>query len=256
MSQTILDQILTDKYQEVQLGKAKRPVSELQTTKKVKSFLSSYSKDRFFLIAEIKKASPSKGIIREDFNPVDIARHYQNAGAGAISVLTDSKYFKGELSYLQAVSKAVEVPLLRKDFIIDPYQIAEARYAGASAVLLIVAALKPSQIEEYIHIAKSYDLDSLVEVHDEAELNIALERGAGIIGINNRDLKTFHTDITLTERLRKRIPDDKIIISESGINTAEDINYLKSLGVHGALIGEAFMREKDIEKKVRSVMGS
>ncbi len=256
MSNGILDQILRDKRFEVEKLKISQP---LKMPDKVKpthiDFLSHHKKGQLFVISEIKKASPSKGIIREDFDPVEIAKIYESSGASAISVLTDEKYFKGKLSYLQRVSQEVILPLLRKDFIIDTYQILEAYYCGASAILLIVSALTSSQIKKYIGFANRLGLKALIEVHNEEELNTALEANGEIIGINNRDLKTFHTDLKQTEALIPMIPKDKIVISESGIHKPEDIEYLKSLGVDGVLIGEAFMRKPDIASQVRWLLG-
>ncbi len=251
-----MDQILADKRLEVEERKKSQPLDLPEKVAEVAiDFLSHYKKGQLFVISEIKKASPSKGIIREDFDPIEIAKIYESSGASAISVLTDEKYFKGKLSYLKRVSQEVKLPLLRKDFIIDTYQILEAYYAGASAILLIVSALTPGQIKEYIDFAHRLHLKALIEVHDEGEVNIALEVGGEIIGINNRNLKTFHTDLKHTEDLITLIPKDKIVISESGIHKPEDITYLKSLGVDGVLIGEAFMREEDIASQVRWLLG-
>ncbi len=247
-----MDQILTDKRLEVEQYKKSQPLDlPEKVTEANIDFLSHYKKGQLFVISEIKKASPSKGIIRENFDPIEIAKIYESSGASAISVLTDEKYFQGNLSYLKRVSQQVQLPLLRKDFIIDTYQILEAYYSGASAILLIVSALSPGQIKEYIDFAHHLHLKALIEVHNEEELNTALEVGGEIIGINNRNLKTFHTDLKRTEDLITRIPKDKIVISESGIDKPEDIKYLKSLGVDGVLIGEAFMREEDIASQIR-----
>ncbi len=254
MVQNILQEIIQNKRLEVEYKKKHFPLKDLEYNLDPIPFLTNHTKGNLFLIAEVKKASPSKGIIREDFNPTEIAKIYEESGAGAISVLTDEKYFQGHLDYLKAIRKVVQLPVLRKDFIIDPYQIMEGLIAGASAVLLIVAVLSPSQLKEYIHYSYENKLTPLVEIHDEEELKIALECGANLIGINNRNLKTFATDIHLTKRLVPMIPTGKIIISESGIHSKEDMQYIQSIGADGVLIGEAFMKEKDIAMKVRELL--
>lgn len=198
------------------------------------------------LIAEVKKASPSKGIINANINPVEVALKYQASGAGAISVLTEEEFFMGNNNYLSDIAKKVHVPVLRKDFIIDPYQIYHSRYLGASIILLIVAILDRDKLKEYLSIADSLGLDSIVEVHTEEEALTAIEIGARIIGINNRNLNTFEVDLKTTGKLMEQIPKDKLVISESGIKTAEDILYLKNMGIRGLLIGETLMRSVDI----------
>lgn len=198
------------------------------------------------LIAEVKKASPSKGIINANINPVEVALKYQASGAGAISVLTEEEFFIGNNTYLSDIAKKVHVPVLRKDFIIDPYQIYHSRYLGASIILLIVAILDRDKLKEYLSIADSLGLDSIVEVHTEEEALTAIEIGARIIGINNRNLNTFEVDLKTTRKLMEQIPKDKLVISESGIKTAEDIIYLKNMGIRGLLIGETLMRSADI----------
>lgn len=205
------------------------------------------------LIAEVKKASPSKGVIREDFDPPTIARAYQAAGAAAISVLTEEPHFQGKLSYLEDVRAAVSLPLLRKDFIIHPAQIYEA-VGRADAVLLIVAALSPAQLGEFLSLVAACGLDALVEAHDRAEVEIALEQGADVIGINNRDLRTFTVDVETTLRLLPHIPAGKIIVSESGIRTPEQVWRLADAGVDAILVGEAFMASPDVEAAVRALL--
>ena len=207
------------------------------------------------LIAEVKKASPSKGLIRPDFDPVEIAKTYEQAGASAISVLTDEKYFQGRLDYLKAVREAVGLPLLRKDFIIDPYQIYEARAAGADAILLIVAALSKSELSEFMILADELGMASLVEVHAAEELDIALETGVRIIGINNRNLQTFETKLETTLELAARVPPDKVLVSESGIFTRADVERLMEVGVDAILVGESLMREPDPGVKVKELLG-
>jgi indole-3-glycerol phosphate synthase len=193
------------------------------------------------LIAEVKKASPSAGVIVESFDPVAIAKNYARAGVEAISVLTDEKFFQGRLDYLQSIRDQVPQPLLRKDFVLDPLQIMEAA-AGADAVLLIVAALQQHQLVSLLETAALYQLDALVEVHTLAELDRALETDARVIGINNRNLATFEVDLSVTETLSEQVPAEIVLVSESGIRTAEDLSRIKACGVDAVLIGEALMR--------------
>ncbi|MGD9652100.1 MAG: indole-3-glycerol phosphate synthase TrpC [Candidatus Dadabacteria bacterium] len=244
---TILDTIIENTRLEVaEAGKSLslESLSRLaQSSRMPRDFASAISPSRGLrIIAEIKHASPSKGIFREDFDPVAIARGYESGGAAALSVLTDSKFFKGSLDYLEAVKKEVSIPLLRKDFMIDPYQVYEARVRGADAILLIVAALDQSLLVELQTLARSLGLGVLVEVHDEAELERALSAGSDIIGINNRDLRTFEVDLGVSERLSRMIPGGVTIVAESGISSGNDIKRLRSRGVHVFLIGETFMK--------------
>jgi indole-3-glycerol phosphate synthase len=206
------------------------------------------------LIAEIKKASPSKGVIREDFNAEALAQIYQDCGAAAISVLTEEDYFLGKAAYLKQVSEKFNTPTLMKDFIIDEGQIYEGRYCGASAVLLIVAALTDTQLKHLLAVGEKLDVDCLVEVHGADELDRALACGAEIIGINNRDLHTFQVDLAVSEKLIPRIPGGKVIVAESGISTHAEVERLKAAGAHAVLIGETFLKEKDVAKKVKEVM--
>lgn len=194
------------------------------------------------LIAEIKKASPSAGVIVEQFDPVAIAKNYARAGVEAISVLTDERFFQGHLDYLGAVRASVSQPLLRKDFILDPVQIIEAAAGGADAILLIVAALSQDQLVALLETAALYQLDALVEVHTLAELDRALETDARVVGINNRNLSTFEVDLSVTETLSEEVPPEIVLVSESGIKTAEDLARIKACGVDAVLIGEALMR--------------
>jgi indole-3-glycerol phosphate synthase len=207
------------------------------------------------LIAEVKKASPSKGVIREDFDPVSIAATYQEAGATCLSVLTEKKYFLGSLEYLGAVRRAVGLPLLRKDFIVDEYQIFEARAAGADAILLIAACLDRRQLEDYLGIAEHLGLDALVESHTVKELDKTLHAGARIVGINNRDLARFTVSLQTTFDLLRDIPDDRIVVSESGIQSRDDVVRLEKAGVDAVLVGESLMREKDIGRKAKELLG-
>ena len=210
--------------------------------------------DRLGLIAEVKKASPSVGIIAEDFDPVNQAKLYAQAGASAISVLTDEKYFQGHLSYLSQIRQAVDVPLLRKDFIVHEVQVYEAVLAGADAILLIVAALTDEELVRLQRCAHTFQLDVLVEVHDRAELERAIEMEARLIGINNRNLKTFAVDLHTTEALSEEVPDDVILISESGIKTPEDARLVHSWGANALLVGEALMRAPDVDAAVHALM--
>src|SRR5947209_956830 len=194
------------------------------------------------LIAEVKKASPSAGVMVESFEPVAIAKNYARAGVEAISVLTDERFFQGHLDYLQLIREAVAQPLLRKDFIIDSLQITEAAAAGADAILLIVAALEQDQLIALLETAAAYQLDALIEVHTFHELDRALETEARVIGINNRNLATFQIDLGVTERLSEEVPEEIVLVSESGIRTAEDLARIKACGVDAVLIGEALMR--------------
>lgn len=206
-------------------------------------------------ICEVKKASPSKGIIAPDFPYLHIAREYEEAGAAAISVLTEPYYFMGNDQYLREIVKSVKLPVLRKDFTVDEYQIFEAKTLGASAVLLICAILERKQLKEYMEIACSLGLSALVETHTEAEVEEALEAGAGIIGVNNRNLKTFEVDITTSRRLRSLIPEDILFVSESGIRTPEDVAALKAIRTDAVLIGETFMRSPDKKKQLAVLKG-
>lgn len=207
------------------------------------------------LIAEIKKASPSKGVIRENFDPVAIGRAYEKNGAAAISVLTDEKYFQGANASLSAVSEAVQLPVLRKDFVIDTYQIHEARTIGADAVLLIVSALSNRELSEMLAVCMASEMDALVEVHTREEASMALDAGARLIGVNNRDLKTFDTDLRTTFDLLEHLPDDLVVVSESGIETRDHVVRLRDAGVDAALVGEHLMRHPDVGRKLRSLLG-
>lgn len=206
------------------------------------------------LIAEIKKASPSKGILSKKFDPVKVASIYQKAGVDAISVLTEEDYFKGSLKHIEDIRKVVELPILRKDFIVDEYQIYESRLIGADAILLIAKILPLDQLKDFLHIADDLGLESLVEIHDNLDLKKVLQTEAQIIGINNRDLKTFKLDLDVTIRLFPLIPKQKIIICESGIKTEEDVRRLKALGVNAILVGEAFMSARDIRSQVSKII--
>jgi len=255
----ILSRIIEEKRHEVDRVQKKVPLNDLKEEAEslyIKSmFKKSISrKGHINLIAEIKKSSPSKGIIRGDFDPLKIALAYQAAGASAISVLTDERFFDGKLEYLKTIKELVSVPLLRKDFIIDEYQVYESAVAGADAILLIAHILTQEELNRYFCVAKELGMDVLVEVHNEEEVEKALKSHASIIGINNRDLTDFNVDISVTQRLIRLIPETKVIVSESGINSYEQVMFLKSLGVNAVLIGETFMRVENIGEKVRELM--
>ena len=206
-------------------------------------------------ICEVKKASPSKGVIAENFPYLDIARDYEKAGAAAISCLTEPFWFKGSDEYLREIARAVRIPVLRKDFTVDEYMIYQAKLLGASAVLLICSILSARQISEYLEIAHSLGLSALVEAHDEAEVLTAVECGAEIIGVNNRDLKNFKVDINNSARFRALVPRDRVFVSESGIKTAEDIQKLRSNGTDAVLIGETLMRSPDKRAMLNELRG-
>ncbi len=207
------------------------------------------------VIAEVKRSSPSKGRIREDFDPVGIAGIYEDNGASAISILTERKFFEGNAAYVPQIRRAVGLPLLRKDFIIDPYQIYETRVLGADALLLIARILEAGELRDFIGLASELGLAALVEVHDKADVEKAVSSGARIVGINNRDLATFRTDLDVSIRLAHRIPKGITMVSESGINSRGDIERLMNAGIHAVLVGESLMREKDIGKKLRELLG-
>lgn len=210
-----------------------------------RNFAAALRGERLSVIAEIKKASPSKGLIAPDFHPIETAEAYQRGGAEAISVLTEEHYFQGGSKVLQLVRQAVDLPILRKDFIIDPYQIYEARNLGADAVLLIAALLDSYTLREFSKITHSLSLYCLTEVHDRRELDSALEAGSELIGVNNRDLKTFQVNLEVTQRLARDIPKDRILVSESGIRSREDMKAVHDWGADAVLIGESLMRSGD-----------
>ena len=244
---------LAGKRLRVPLGDVKARAVDAEATRGFGPVLS--AGDGIRLIAEVKKASPSKGVIREDFDPVMIAQIYEESGASCLSVLTEQKFFQGSLEYLGLIRKVVKLPLLRKDFIIDEYQIHEARAAGADAILLIAACLEKQQIEDYLAIAHQLGLDVLVESHTYKELDRSLRAGAMLVGINNRDLTTFTVSLQTTLDLLNDIPDDRIVVSESGIRTRDDVMKLHQAGVDAVLVGESLMREKDIGRKAKELLG-
>jgi indole-3-glycerol phosphate synthase len=247
----ILTKILNTKLEEIKKGSEKTCLVELQTCTKdlpkcrdfYQAIKNKIDNNETAVIAEVKKASPSKGLIAKNFNPITAAQSYEKAGAACLSVLTDVDYFQGHSDYMQQARAAVNIPVLRKDFIIDEWQVYESRKLGADCILLIVAALADPQLYELTVLAQTLGMDVLMEVHDQAELQRALNTPAKLIGINNRNLRTFVTDLETSVILSKGIPADRIVISESGIHSAENIQMLQSHGINTFLIGEAFMRK-------------
>jgi len=260
---TILDRIATYKRREIKAAKAAVLPAELddmaEASMPPRGFIAALeharSEGRYGLIAEIKKASPSKGIIRADFKPTSLAKAYRNGGATCLSILTDGPSFQGEDSFVRAVRKTVDLPILRKDFMLDPYQIAQARAMGADCILLIMAMLSDTQAHELEHAATSWGLDVLVEVHDEEELERAVELNTKFIGINNRNLKTFKVSLYNTERLAPYLTEDYLVVSESGISSLADIEHLKQFNINTFLVGESLMRQQDVADATRELLG-
>ena len=257
----VLKEIIQKKQEKIILAKQQLPEEDLRLKVEglpaTRPFIEVINKPRqLALIAEIKKASPSRGIIRQNFSLQEIASAYSGAGVQAVSVLTEEDYFLGNLSYINEIKNLVKMPILRKDFILEPYQVYESRYFGADAILLIADLLKREQLLELIALAESLGLDCLVEVHTEKELKKVLNlKVATLIGINNRDLHTLEVDFKITEKLFPLILKDKTVVVESGIKTYQDTLFLKILGVNAVLIGEAFMESPDIKRKVEEIMG-
>lgn len=262
----ILDDIIKAKEQDIERAKLYFPVERLMQKiaerKPPKDFFSALLPykdkkgnivDDIRIIGEVKRASPSRGVFKIPFYPFEIAKTYQLNGAVAVSVITEEKFFKGSLEFMVPIA-LLKTPVLRKDFILEPYQVYESRANGADAVLLIAYILKDS-LKEMIGLTESLGMTALVEVHDEAELRLAVDTGAKVIGINNRDLTTFKTDINTTLRLAPLVPKDRVLVSESGINSHQDIMTLKNAGVSAFLIGEALIREEDIGKKLKELRG-
>ena len=257
---TILDDIVAAKHRELeqQKGEVSLDVLEqrIEAQPRPLNLSGTLMGDRVRLIGEVKKASPSRGLLSPDFDPVKLATTYVENGAAAISVLTDPR-FQGTIEHLESVKRAVlsqGAPVLRKDFVFDPYQVYEARAHGADAILLIVAILTPPQMEELLALSGRFWMQCLVEVHTREELQHALDAGAEIVGINNRDLRTFETDVSMTRELAPLVPRGKVVVSESGIGSREDMVALKELGVHAALVGEALVTASDVGAKVRELV--
>lgn len=257
-----LDRIVATKHEEVKalkqslaINQAEKIISELAPCRGFEKAIAMRNR-AVGLIAEVKKASPSKGLIRPDFHPVSLAKAYESAGTDCISVLTDTEYFQGSNEYLTQIREHVKVPLLRKDFTIDERQIYEARLIGADAILLIAAILTKSQLSSYYTLARDLGLDVLVEVHNRPELETVLDVGkASLIGVNNRDLKTFVTDLKVTEQLINLMPQGVIAVSESAISTTEDIAFVRGAGAQAVLVGEHFMRQANVETAVSELLG-
>jgi indole-3-glycerol phosphate synthase len=248
----ILERIIAVKHEEVAAAQLSAPLEALRldaSARDLRDFVGAlrakHAAGQPAVIAEVKKASPSKGVLREHFVPADIARSYARGGAACLSVLTDVRFFQGSVAYLEQARAACELPVLRKDFIVDPYQIVEARAMGADAILLIAAALSTPQMQDLEALAHSLGLAVLVEVHDEAELAEALTLKTPLIGINNRNLRTFETSIDTTLNMLERVPDDRIVVTESGILGRADVERMRERSVHTFLVGEAFMRAED-----------
>jgi indole-3-glycerol phosphate synthase len=256
----ILDEIVAAKKEELTRRKQAVPLARLESNRaknlKKLDFASALRGDGIRLIAEVKKASPSKGVMCPNLDPVKLARTYANNGASAISVLTEERYFQGSLEHLANISRELQgqKPLFRKDFIFDPYQVYESSAYGADALLLIVAILSEQQLVELLSLSHSLGMECLVEVHDEAELEVALRSDTRIIGINNRDLSTFSVDLTTTKRLHPMIPADRIVVSESGIKGRADVQRLREWGVDAILIGEALVTADDVAAKMREFL--
>lgn len=260
----ILKKILDHKREEVASAKGKTPIGELKSriadledTPRgfVQALRNAEASGWTPVIAEVKKGSPSKGVIRPDFDPLAIAETYEQNGAACLSVLTDEHFFLGHLSYLALIREQVRLPLLRKDFLYDPYQLFEARAAGADAILLIAAMLELNQLRDLADQARELSLDVLLEVHDERETEMALQVNVELVGINNRNLRTFVTDLGTTERLAKLVSGDRMVVAESGINTRDDVVRLQRAGAHAFLVGESLMREEDFGAKLRELLG-
>ena len=258
MADDFLKEVLLEKQRVIKEAKRVYPEEELRIRleepriyRPFKQAISTPGK--LHIIAEIKKASPSEGLLREHFDPIQISRLYQNAGASAVSVLTEEKYFQGKLAYLKQVRKIVDIPILRKDFIFEPYQLYESKFFGADAVLLIAEILQDGKLSEFLALAKRLELDCLVEVGNEEELRYALAEGAEIIGINNRNLHTLEVDPKIAASLVAHIPKDKVIISESGIKTHREYLAYRKLNVNALLIGSAFMKAEDIKLKIKEL---
>lgn len=257
---TILDRIVADKRRQIEAARAARPEAELRRAAAAQApprdfFAALAAPGPIKLIAEVKRASPSRGVIRADFQPVEIAAAYQRHGAACLSVLTDEAYFQGSLDHLRSIRAAVDLPLLRKDFILDPYQLYEARAAGADAVLLIAECLDDCRLRTLHNQTIELGMTPLVELYEPANLSRVLDAGATLIGVNNRDLRTFQVDLNHTLELRPQIPADCLLVAESGIRTRADVQRLQAAGVHAMLVGESLIEQDDIGAAVDRLLG-
>jgi len=259
----VLERICAEKQVAVDEAKSVRPIervrAEAESASPTRGFadaLRTASSEGYGLISEIKRASPSKGLIREDFDPESLAKSYESGGATCLSVLTDEPYFQGRSEHLVAARGAVSLPALRKDFMVDPYQIVEARALGADCILLIMAALTDTQASEFEALAFEYGMDVLIEVHDEEELERALKLSSPLIGVNNRNLKTLETSLDNTERLAPLVPADRLLVCESGLYTADDLARMAAVGARCFLIGESLMRQDDVSQAVRTLLAN
>ena len=259
----VLKRILAHKAEEVDARRASKPMRDLKLRAHdadpprgyVRALKQKLAHAKPAVIAEIKKASPSKGVLRADFRPAEIARSYERAGAAALSVLTDSHFFQGSDAYLQAARAACTLPVLRKDFVINAYQLYETRMLDADCALLIVAALPDTRLREFTELAHELGLDVLIEVHNDAEMARALDTISPLVGVNNRDLRSFEIDLQISIKLKQGFPNDRLLVTESGIRTLEDVALMRANGIHSFLVGEAFMRAEDPGCELQRLFG-